>query len=206
MTIINKKLARSIISTTILATLGLASYNATARIDSLPVSFETRSEANLQLIQALDFGKVMGLAAFSDCTMPLGAAGAIDWSATPFTTTPAAAGTIAVTGTGCTSNAKSKLGHYVIVGDASTTVKIKLTTTTGGTDFNFAPVGSADIDNTAAHASTADIPLPTDTLTDVALGTTGKAGILIGGTVTIGGTALTAGTPYTMNYDVEVTF
>ena len=206
MTFINKKLARSIISTSILATLGLASYNAAARIDTLPVSFETRSEANLQLIQAVDFGNIMGLAAFSDCTLPLGALGTIDWSATPFTTTPAAASTIVATGTGCTSNGKSKLGHYVIVGDASTVVKIKLTTTTGGTDFNFAPVGSADVNAGANHAGTPDIALPTDTLTDVTLDGTGKAAMLVGGTVTIGGTALTAGTVYTMNYDVEVTF
>lgn len=197
---------RGVISTSILASLSLASYNAVARVDSLPVSLQTRSEANLQLIQAVDFGPIMGLAAFSDCTLSPGAAGSIEWTATAFTATPAAASTIAATGSGCTSNAKSKLGHYVIVGDAGTTIKINLKQTAGGTDFNFAPVGVADVNAGDAHGVTPNVALATDTPTDITLDAAGKAGMLIGGTVTIGDTALIPGKAYTMDFDVDVTF
>ncbi|NRA85395.1 MAG: hypothetical protein HRU22_16965 [Gammaproteobacteria bacterium] len=206
MTFINKKLARSIIGTSILAALGLTSYNAAARIDSLPVSFETRSEANLQLIQALDFGKIMGLSAFSDCTLDQAS---VEWTATAFTATPAlATGINAKAGsTGCLLTAgASNLGHYVIVGDASSSIKIKLISTTGGADFNFEPTGNVDINAGTPLGTDALVPLAADTFATVALGTSGQAGMLIGGKITIGSTALTAGQVYTMNFDVDVTF
>ena len=202
MTFINKKLARSIIGTSIFATLGLTSYHAAARVDALPVSFETRSEAQLQLIQALDFGKVMGLSAFSDCTLD---PAVTEWSTTPFTTTDATASAATATGSGCTgAGAVSKLGHYVIVGDPSTSIKLTLTTTTGGTDFNFAPTGAYDIDPAAAAGAL--IAIASDAQTTIPLGASGKAGLYLGGTLTIGGSTLTAGTTYTMNFDVDVTF
>lgn len=129
----------SIISTSILAILGLASHNVAARIDLLTVSLEAHAEAQRQLTPPLDFGNIMGLAAFGDCTInPLSPASCLSSS---FTTIHADASVVVATSSGCTINGKSKLGHHVIAGAA---IKVTLVSTTGGTDFNFAQTGVYD--------------------------------------------------------------
>ena len=184
--------------------LALAASQASAALNPFPVAFSTQSEATITSIQALDFGPIMDLTAFGNCTLD---ASALDFTSAVFTTTPpAATGINPSAGSGCLrSDLSSNMGHYVLNGTAGANVKIKLHSASGA-DFDFAPAGLWDPD--PAVGTTNGGVLVADMFSSgYKLSTAnGDGGLIVGGQISIGNTALTAGQAYTMDYDIEITF
>jgi len=187
------------------------------------ISFTTVPDVSILQLQAIQFGGDMTLSLNDTCSLLVSAAvgpDEVDSGIAPNAVVGEAA-TFQQRGGSCdpTNAVDGTAGIYEVSGGAGVPVKITVNTLTG-TNFNFVPtgaIGNYDGANTANGDSLQDITADTEHTVNLAnvndvinaaqggSPQAGKTKIFVGGTLTAS-TALTAGTPYTEQFTIDVTY
>ncbi|MCJ8294163.1 MAG: hypothetical protein MJK15_07115 [Colwellia sp.] len=184
--------------------LAATALNGSAAVFQGDVGFVTVQDLVILQNQALTFGQnIIGTAGTTCLSTPN--SGTVTGAQLTGSAAPLIAQLPAPvnSGTGCIASTNALSGVFQITTSAGTqATKITIASITGGTDFDFSPVGY--VMDSAGLAAAETIFFPDTVLTFVP--TLGLIGVVVGGTITIGGTDLTANTPYSAQFDVTATF
>jgi hypothetical protein len=210
--------------TVVSCTLSTTVQAATA---SYAVGFTTVPDVSIVQLVAMDFGTGLLLSAGATCTMTNGTTeGSADFIGNTAmrladaTATLAPAGSNAVlSGTACTGGGSGTVGLYEVSGAAGALVQVSVNSITGGTNFNFTPAGcissydgNSDGDTCATITPKTDVQVQTAAAADQLTNTgtpgapaVGKTYIAVGGDLIVS-TTLSAGTTYTEQFTIDVTY
>jgi hypothetical protein len=201
------------------------STSVQAATASYSVGFTTVPDVSIIQLTAMDFGVGLQLTAGGTCIMKNVATVAdVAYVGNGILrlapgTGVLAAGTDNADLSGACPSGKGTIGVYEVTGAPGAEVQVKVNALTTGTNFNFTPVGcisdynnAADGDLCAAINPNTNVPVNTAATDDVIGNATGsgapasgKTFIAVGGSLTVAQT-LTAGTTYTEQFTIDVTY